>query len=303
MRPLVTLCVAAALIAAIRPAAAQQRRPLTVAIFAPRAAFKGPYDLFAYGDRLAAFIGKEAGLAVKSVVFAKPRQLEAAIRRGEVSFAVLDPLYLASKRHKVLALATVDGRPRQRWALYAAIGQKSCSLQGQRLAHVKASGQDLAFVERVLLGAALKLKRFFGAIQGLRDAGNAISAVKLGRADCTLAPASKAWGLRRLHELGWVANPGFAQIDRRIPATTVTAVTRAVLRFRSTGALHGFKSGDERLYRQLAARLGGAGPRPTMAAPKPLRIGLREVLRIDAVELALPPLDGYLGRAEEVRTP
>lgn len=303
MRPLLTLCVAAVLIAATGPVAAQQRRPLTVAIFAPRAAFKGPYDLFAYGDRLAAFVSKEAGLSVKSVVFAKPRQLEAAVRRGEVSFAVLDPLYLAHQRHRVLAVATVDGRPRQRWAIYAAPRLKSCSLKGLRLAHVKATKRDRAFAERVLLGGALKLDRFFGAVKGLRDAGNAISAVKLGRADCALAPTSAAWGLRRVHTLGWVANPGFAQIDRRLPATTVAAVTRAVLRFTTSGALHGFRAADDRLYRRLAAGLGAAGPRPTMATPTPARLGVQEVLRIKEVELALPPLDGYLGSAEEVQRP
>jgi hypothetical protein len=301
---LVTALPAAALLAASSSAQpAQPGRPLTIAVFAPGAAFKGPYDLFAFGDGLAAFVGKETGLKVKSVAFAKPRQLEAAIRRGEVHFAVLDPLYLARRRHKVLAAATVDGKPQQRWALYLAAGNRSCSLRGLRLAVVKAAGQDLAFVERVLFGCALRPGRFFGAVKGLRDAGNAVSAVKLGRADCAPVPESTAWRLRRLHGLGWVVTPGFAQIDRGLPARVVTAVTAAVLRFRTAGALDGFKAADERPYRQLAARLASPGPRPPPVAPEPLQLGLGEVLKIDEVELALPPLDGYLGGAEEGRTP
>jgi hypothetical protein len=299
MRTNVSL-VFAALLAAALPALAQAQPaggsgPLTIAIYAPNAPFEGGDARYAYVQRLASHIGNVAGTPARGVAFARAGDFEAAVKKGAIDFAIVDPVYLAARGgFKVIAQATSGGRTAVPWALFVGGGITNVlSLQGKRLTYANASGRDLAFIEHALLESELNVAKFFGQKQGAPDVASAVAAVSLGKADAVLAPADRGKGLKKIYDAGTVPTPGFVQVKTAVPDAVVASVTKAVLGFGAGGALDGWRAGGGDAYRGLAGRMGARSRKAAMSEPDLLRLESQEVLLLGKLETVLPPIQHY----------
>jgi hypothetical protein len=286
----------AGIVLASPPAAAQQpaATPLVVAIYAPNAPFAGADARYAYVQRLANHIGNLAGVPCKGQAFARRGDFETAVRRGTVDFAIVGPVYLATRNFKVIASATSGGATSKRWALFVGGGVKSfLGLQGKRLAYAHASSRDLAFVENAMLDGEVNVGKFFSAKQATPDIASAVVAVTLGKADCVVAPADQGKGLRKIFDAGPVPNPAFVQVKNTVPPALVASVTKAVLGFGAGGALDGWRAGGGDAFRGLAGRMGARTRKAAMSEPDVLRLESQNVLLLSKIDVKLPPLKHY----------
>jgi len=285
--------LAVALLGAL-PARAQPAGPIVIAIYAPNAPFEGADARYSYVQRLATHIGNVAGVQAKGQAFARAGDFEAAVRRGAVDFAIVDPVYLASRTFKVIATATTGGSTSKRWALFVGAGIPNfVGLQGKRLAYASSSPRDMAFIEHAMLDSEVNVTKFFGARQGTPDVASAVAAVALGKADCVVAPADRGRGLRKIYDAGSVPNPGFVQVKTGLPDGTVSAVSKAVLGFGAGGALDGWRGGGGDAYRGLAGQMGARARKAAMSEPDVLRLESQDVLLLGKVDTTLPPLQHY----------
>ncbi|HEY3352545.1 MAG TPA: hypothetical protein VGQ83_04805 [Polyangia bacterium] len=275
-----------------QPAAAT---PLQIAIYAPNAPFEGGDARYGYVQRLASHIGNVAGTPAKGVAFARAGDFEAAVKKGGIDFAIVDPVYLATRGgFKVIAQATSGGRTAVPWALFVGGGISNVlGLQGKRLTYANASSRDLAFIEHALLESELSVAKFFGAKQGAPDVASAVAAVSLGKADAVLAPVDRGKGLKKLYDAGAVPMPGFVQVKTTLPDGVVASVTKAVLGFGAGGALDGWRAGGGDAYRNLAGRMGARTRKAAMSEPDLLRLESQEVLLLGKLETVLPPIQHY----------
>lgn len=286
--------LAVALLGALPARAQQPAASIVIAIYAPNAPFEGADARYSYVQRLATHIGNVAGVQAKGQAFARAGDFEAAVRKGAVDFAIVDPVYLASRTFKVIATATAGGSTAKRWALFVGAGIPNfVALQGKRLAYASSSSRDMAFIEHAMLDSEVNVNKFFGARQGTPDVASAVAAVALGKADCVVAPVDRGRGLRKIFDAGSVPNPGFVQVKTALPDTTVSAVSKAVLGFGAGGVLDGWRGGGGDAYRGLAGQMGARTRKAAMSEPDVLRLESQDVLLLGKIETTLPPLQHY----------
>src|SRR5262249_30771669 len=149
--------------------AQKEKQQVTIAIFAPNAPFEDSAKRFAYVQSLAEHISKAASIQATGKAFARAGDFEAAVKKGQVDFAIVDAVYLAERgvgSFKVVAIATIGGQTTQAWRLYANPGvgaQAPYQLQGKRLAYAAAGGaKDTAFLENALLDSVVQIGKHFG---------------------------------------------------------------------------------------------------------------------------------------------
>lgn len=277
------------------PARAQQpAASITVAIYAPNAPFEGADARYSYVQRLAAHIGSVAGVPAKGQAFARAGDFEAAVKKGNVDFAIVDSVYLASRTFKVIATATTGGATSQRWALFVGAGIPNfLGLQGKRLVYASAGPRDLAFIEHAMLDSEVNVNKFFSSRQGTPDVASAVAAVTLGKADAVVAPAGRGKGLRKIFDAGAVPNPGFVQVKTGLPDALVGSVSKAVLGFGAGGALDGWRGGGGDAFRGLAGQMGARTRKAAMSEPDVLRLESQDVLLLGKIDTTLPPLQHY----------
>ncbi|HUH05899.1 MAG TPA: PhnD/SsuA/transferrin family substrate-binding protein [Kofleriaceae bacterium] len=269
---------------------------ITVGLYAPSAPFDSPSDRLQYVTRLADHLEPAAGGAeVVGRVFARASDFVAALRRGELQFAVIDAPYAAARGlpYRALAAATRGGAAEAAWLLVTGAGMSGLSdLRGRTLAVARTGAREAAFVSNVLLEGEVDAASYFGGITLTPDSLSAATLVKLGRADAALVPAGVAIpdGLRvvgRTRPVGWpmfVALPGAAE-------GTVAAFANRVASF-GDGALPGMAAVTRTDYAALRAAFGRAPKRPVMPSPRPARLSARDLLPGRVFEIApIDPLD------------
>src|SRR5262249_19964500 len=255
---------------------------------------------FAYVQRLAESISRAPGVQATGKAFARASDFEAAAKKGQIDFAVLDAVYLAERGlggWKVLAIATAGGRAEQLWRLYAnpQVGANApAQLSGRRLALASAgSNRDTAFLENGLLDGVVQVGRFFGHRETAPDVASAVTTVSLGKADAVFAPEGHAKGLRPGGDaLARVPVPAFVEVKAGMPQAIVSAVAAAVLSFAGP-TLDGWKASGAGPYEELSRRLQPRTKRPLMADPELVRLEHNDALNLGAPEPALPDVSRY----------
>jgi len=274
--------------------AQQAQTPITIAIFAPNAPFEGADARYSYVQRLAAHISNVAGVQAKGQAFARAGDFEAAVKKGSVDFAILDPVYLATKTYRVIATATTGGAVAKPWALFVAPSIPNFSaLAGKRIAYAGASPRDLAFIENAILEGEVNVAKFFGAKQSTPDIASAVAAVSLGKADCVVAPVDRGKGLKKLFDAAPVPNPAFVLVKNGVPESLVAQVTKAVTGFGAGGVFDGWRAGGGDAYKGLAGRMGARIRKAAMAEPDVVRLESQDVLLLGGLDLTPLPLDHY----------
>lgn len=280
------------------PSAALAQQKLVVAIYAPTAPFDGGDARFQYVSRLAQHIGSVAGVPAEGKAFNRAGDFEAAIKKGDIDFAIVDALLVADANYpRVIATATAGGQTTQQWALFASPGSgaaKASDLAGKRLAYVSAGRRDIAFVENALLDSVVSVGRFFaGKPQAAPDVASAVQTVTLGKADAVCVPVTKAKGLRKVFDAGRIPLPAFVQAKAAVPEATVATVTKAVLSYGAGGALDGWRPAGADAYRALAGQMSPKLKKPVMADPDPVKISSAEALLFETPAAALVDVSRY----------
>jgi len=279
----------------------QQKPQITIAIFAPNAPFDDSSQRFAYVQRLAEQVSRAANVQATGKAFARSVDLEAAIKKGQIDFGIVDAVYLAGRgvgTWKVLATATTSGRTEQPWRLYASpsVGANApFQLSGKRLALASAgSAKDTAFLENALFEGVVPLAKFFPKRETAPDVASAVTTVSLGKADAVFAPEGHAKGLKPVGDaLARVPLPAFVAIRPGLPAQMVAAVQSGVTSFAGGGTFDGWKVSGPAPYDELARRLAPRSKRPLMAEPELVRFEDKEALNLGPPEPALPDVGRY----------
>lgn len=265
------------------PPARAADEKIVIAIYAPNAPFESGDARYAFASKLAQHISSSTGIAAEGKAFAKTSDFDAAVKKGQVDFAIVDGVFLGQRGvpWPVLASAVTSGDTSQRWWLVASEGAGVLDLQGKRLAQVQSAGRDAAFVDNVLLEG--ELPKLFGARQSVPDVNSAVAAVALHKADAAFAPESATKGLKRVFDAGRVPNPALVAVKTSLPKETVDKVKAAALSAGGGGLYDGWKGASDG-YRSVASRLNPRARKPAMADPS--------VVGIDPVQaLSMPALD------------
>jgi ABC-type amino acid transport substrate-binding protein len=274
------------------PALAQEK--LVIAIYAPNSSFDSGAARYSFTSRVAQQVGKAIGLEVEPKAYARAADFEAAVKKGQVDFAILDGVYMAQRGGNawpVLATATSSGGDTtQRWWLLAPTPQTVLDLQGKRLAFASTGVRDASFIDNALLDG--EVPKLFSARQSAPDVASAVAAVSLKKADAVFAPEASGKGLQKVFDAGRIPNPAFVVVKGSLAADLVGKVKSALLASSGSGAYAGWKAGGADPYRSLASRMSTRVRHPLMAEPPAITLDPTEALAIPSLESASADLKG-----------
>ncbi len=158
---------------------------VTLGVFTPAAKFASIKERIMLGESLAAQLRGALGAdRVRTRVYARSTDFEAAVNEGTIALALVDASYLAFA--KIASSATVIvAAPRVQWRVLADKSYTSMSeLRGKRL--ILANGGSEVLLAQGLFGGEASL--FFASILSAQDSASAIAALTLRKADAALVP-------------------------------------------------------------------------------------------------------------------
>lgn len=257
------VAIACAVWLAAVPARAE---PVTVGLFAPSAPFPSTVSRVELARRLGSQLGPALGAAASGRVYARAADFAAAVRRGEVAIALVDPAYLAGTTgYAVLAVALHDGEPARAWQLVAR-GARLGELRGGRALVPSIGGRETDLVLNALLGGELG-RDFFGRIEAAPDTASALAALALGKADAAVVPAIELpQGTSVVVALPALSNPVLVAY-RPMTAAQREAVLAAAVGFAGDDTIGGLQPAGDDIVRTLARRFAPPVRRSPFAVP------------------------------------
>jgi hypothetical protein len=265
----------AALLALLAGVAQAQPAKLTIGVYAPSVEFGTAQARLAYAQGLAKAVETNTGIKTE----AQSYTTLAALRKDNVDFAIIDGQCLAvNPSWKLLAAANIGGATTRPWALFAAGADTMQALKGKKLAFVQTGCNDAGFVDNAMLESEVDTS-FFAARIGEKDLNGAVSDVASYKtADAVFAPADSGKGLKKIFDTGAVPNPGFVELDSKLPPGVADKVAAAVIGYGGSGAIAGWAKPSREPYQALAAHLGRVVKQGVLATPEPVRIDAKDVL-------------------------
>jgi ABC-type amino acid transport substrate-binding protein len=273
-------------------ARADEPKRLGVGIFAPSAPFDGPEARLDFVTELAEHLAARTGRPVVGRVFARASDLAAAIKKGEITFVVVDAPNAGALGFApdVLGLAVRGNATSVAWELVAGDAVHDAhDLRGKSVSVPIASGRESAFLHATLFEGELAAS-YLARVAAAPDALSAIAAVSVGRADAATVPGGLALpaGVHRvltLRDLPWpafAAAPGVDDATRR-------AFLAALASFRSNGAFARFDTSVPTTA--FVVSFSTPSRRGPLAVPAGARLDVKGVLGtrhfvIDRVDLA-----------------
>jgi hypothetical protein len=260
------VCVGLSLAGAARPARADN---VTVGLFAPTAPFPSTSARVELASRLGDHVGKALGKTGGGKVFARGADFAAAVKKGEVTVALVDAAHLAvaGGNYTVIAAALRGGESQRGWQLVARGGGKLAALRGKRVLVPAIGGRESELVLNVLFGGELP-RDFFAKIEPAPDTVSALAALGLGKADAALVPTgvelpagtSSVISLPALTGPVLVTYAGVTGAQRQ-------AIAASLASFRGDATIGGFRAADHDAVRQIARRFTVPAKRGPLAIP------------------------------------
>lgn len=163
---------------------------VAVGVFAPSLPFATTAARVDLASKLGDHIGRGLGGTGVGRAYARSGDFAAAVKKGEITVAVVDATYLAAAggSYTVIATATRNGGTTQAWQLVAKGASKVSDLAGKRVLVPAMGGRETDFVLNVLLGGEVK-KDLFAKIEAAPDTTSTLAALNLGKADAAVVPA------------------------------------------------------------------------------------------------------------------
>jgi hypothetical protein len=239
--------------------------PITIGLFAPSAPFPSTAARVELANRLGAELGKALKVPMAGRVYARAADFAAAVKKGEVTLAVVDPAYFANAdavprviAASLVADAKADAKTVRAWQIVARGGARLAELKAKHVVVPSLGGREPDFVIDVLLDGAVG-REFFGNIEVAPDTASALAALGLGKADAAVVPVTGA------------LPPGTAAVPvapalPMLPAPVLVvygtmsegdlgAVREAVKRFQGDATIAGFRAPDAETDREAVRGL------------------------------------------------
>jgi hypothetical protein len=241
---------------------------ITVGLFAPTAPFPSTAARVELAGKLGEHIGKALGGTGSGKVFARGADFAAAVKKGEVTIALVDAAYLAvaGGNYTVIAAAVRGGESTHGWQLVARGAEKLTSLKGKRVLVPGIGGRENDFVYHVLFAGEVA-KDFFGKIEPAPDTVSALAALNLGKADAVIVPSGVELpsGASVVMKLPALSGPvlvvyGTAQQQR-------PSITEAAGSFKGDATVASLKAADADAVRSVARRFVVPIKRGPLAVP------------------------------------
>lgn len=172
----------ALVLALVCAAATAHAETITVGVFAPSAPFPSTAARVELASRLGEHLGRALGGTGRGRVYARAADFAAAVKRGELAVALVEPAYLASAS----GYSVIAGGAAQGWQIVARGARKLADLRGKRVIVPANGGREADFVLNVLLGGVER--DFFGKLEPAPDTASALAALGLGKADAAVIP-------------------------------------------------------------------------------------------------------------------
>ncbi len=136
---------------------------VTVGLFAPAAPFPSTPARLELATKLGDQLGAALGGTGVGKVFARAGDFQAAVKKGDVTIALVDATYLATAggNFTVIAESTRAGESMHGWQLVARSADKIAALKGKHVLVPSVGGRESDFLLNVLLGGEVG-KDFFG---------------------------------------------------------------------------------------------------------------------------------------------
>ncbi len=229
---------------------------VTVGLYAPSEPFPSTAARVELAKKLGAHLGAALGGTGVGRVYARAGDFSSAVKKGEVTVAIVDATYLAGAGggYTVIAAATRSGDSTHSWQLVARSAEQINQLKGKRVLVPSVGGREAEFVLNVLLGGEVG-KDFFGKIEAAPDTASTLAALGLGKADAAVVPASVELpgGVTTVLALPQLSGPVLVAYGA-VTAQQRQALAAAALTFKGDGTISGFKGGDADTVRSVARR-------------------------------------------------
>jgi ABC-type nitrate/sulfonate/bicarbonate transport system substrate-binding protein len=261
----VALLVALAWLALPARAHAQS---VTVGLFAPTAPFPSTSARVELASRLGDHIGKELGGTGSGKVFARGTDFAAAVKKGEVTVALVDAAYLAvaGGNYTIVASAVRGGETTHGWQLVARGTDKLAGLKGKRILVPGIGGRESDLVLNVLLGGEVS-KDYFAKIEPAPDTVSALAALGLGKADAAVVPTGVDLPAGSSVVLKLPALSGPVRVVYGSSAAQRQAIAAAALSFKGDSTVSGLRAGDADAVKQVSRRFTVPLKRGPLAVP------------------------------------
>jgi hypothetical protein len=268
-----------------------------VGLFTPSAPFEGPVARLDFVSGLAARLGP--GYVGRS--YARATDFVAAVKRGEIRYAVVDATFLAAlgTPYTVLAEAQRGGATSTTWEVVTqvATARSLVDLKGKVIAVPAIGAREEAFLFQVLLEGELPREHFARVVYA-PDTLSALASVEHGRADAAVVPAGLplppgAHRVAALGAIGWpvlVALPGVAVAEAH-------GVAQVAQGFVPSKVFDGFVAGGDDAVRALTTRFAHAARldrRPPLAIPA-LRLPTAGLVGTTRLGVVRPSALTYIG--------
>ncbi|MFT3697247.1 MAG: PhnD/SsuA/transferrin family substrate-binding protein [Kofleriaceae bacterium] len=242
---------------------------ITVGLFAPTAPFPSTATRVELATKLGEHFGKALGGTGNGKVYARPGDFASAVKKGEVTIALVDATYLASAggNFTILASAVRGGETSHGWILVARGATKIGELKGKRVLVPVVGGREADFVQNVLLGGEVG-KDFFAKIEAAPDTASALAALSLGKADAAVVPngVELPSGTSKLLDLPSLSGPVLVAFGN-LPAARKTALVDAAGSFKGDATVASLKAADPEAVRAIARRFSPPVKRGPLAVP------------------------------------
>ena len=262
--------LALALVLVLALAVGAHADAVTVGLFAPTAPFPSTSARVDLATRLGEHVGKALGQTGSGKVFARGSDFTAAVRKGEVSVALVDAAFLAVSgggNYTVIASAVRGGETAHGWQIVARGTTKLSGLQGKRVLVPGIGGREADFVLNGLLGGEVA-KDFFAKIEPAPDTVSALAALGLGKADAAVVPVGVELpaGATIVAKLPAVSGPVLVTYGS-ISAQQRQTLAAAVTSFKGDATVSGFRVADAEAVKVVARRLVVPVKRGPLAVP------------------------------------
>lgn len=248
--------------------ATAQAQNVTVGLFAPTAPFPSTPARVDLASKLGDHIGKALGGSGSGKVFARGADFAAAVKKGEVTIALVDAAYLAvaGGNYTVVAAAVRGGESTHGWQLVARGTEKLSALKGKRVLVPGIGGRESDFVQNVMFGGEIA-KDFFGKVEAAPDTVSALAALGLGKADAAIVPAGVTLPQGAAVVLQLPALSGPVLVVYGTATANKQAIADAAASFKGDATVASMKTADSEAVRAVARRFVVPVKRGPLAVP------------------------------------
>lgn len=256
MKGIITLAVTLGVMLTAGSAHAQN---VTVGLFAPSAPFQSTAARVELANKLGDHLGKALGGTGSGRNYAKAGDFSSAVKKGDITLAVVDSAYLAvtGGTYTVIAAAVRSGDTSHAWQLVARGGAANVrALEGKRILVPSIGGRETDFVTFALFEGGIP-KTFFSKIEAAPDTASTLAALGLGKADAAIVPAGVdlPGGTTMVTMLPTLPGPVLVAYGTVTPQQRQSLAT-AALSFKGDSTVGAFRGVDGGVVRSIARRFG-----------------------------------------------